>query len=170
MTRFFEVHAVDPGPVNSAWAHIESPSSGVYKLVDFGFMDSKVLRDQLVTLAGNTYPRSKILAIEDIVFYQMTAGAAVFETCVWIGRFMEAWGDDSTIARIPRPDCAQRLVGQRSAKDSQMVAATYARFGAKSLTEAKGTKKFPGPLYGVTEHVWSAIAVGLTYIEKAREG
>ena len=49
------------------------------------------------------------------------------------------------------------------AKDSNIRQALIDRFGVV------GTKKNPGWFYGVSKDVWAAIAVGVTYHDKAEE-
>ena len=48
------------------------------------------------------------------------------------------------------------------AKDANVRAALIDRFGP-SKRKAIGLKATPGPLYGVHSHMWSALAVAVTY-------
>lgn len=106
-------------------------------------------------------------AIEMIASYGMPVGAEVFETCVWIGRFVEAWrrrtGHEP--ARIKRPDVKLHLCHSARAKDGNVRQALIDRLGAP------GTKKAPGATYGVSSHAWAALAVGVTFLDQlaARE-
>ena len=60
------------------------------------------------------------------------------------------------------------LCGNPRAKDANIRQAIIDRFGGKAA--AIGTKKNPGPLYGVSGDVWAAIAVGLTWQDRQRTG
>lgn len=104
-----------------------------------------------------------VLAIEMIASYGMPVGAEVFETCVWIGRFLQAWNGPHTF--VYRKDVKLHLCGQTRAKDSNVRAALIDRFGGKQA--ALGNKKQPGPLYGIKADIWSALAVAVTYADGA---
>jgi hypothetical protein len=54
-------------------------------------------------------------------------------------------------------------VRQRRAKDQNIRQALIDRLGPP------GTKKNPGPTYGVTSHMWSALAVAVTAHDKLKE-
>lgn len=102
------------------------------------------------------------LVIEMIGHYGsgMPAGKEVFDTCVWIGRFTEAYGADNT-HRLLRATVKTHLCGTPRAKDANVRQALIDRFGGKE--KAIGRKASPGPLYGVVSHLWSALAVAITY-------
>ena len=105
------------------------------------------------------------MAIEMVASYGMPVGREVFETCVWIGRFIQSFNGDHT--KIYRKDVKLALCDSMRAKDANIRQAIIDRFpttgGGK--TPQVGTKKQPGPLYGVSKHAWSALAVGITYFE-----
>lgn len=103
------------------------------------------------------------LAIEMIASYGMPVGREVFETCVWIGRFIEAWGGPYTL--VYRKDVKLHLCGQPRAKDSNIRQALIDRYGGKD--RAVGKKATPGPLYGVSADVWSALAIAVTFADGA---
>lgn len=92
-----------------------------------------------------------ILAIEKVVSYGMPVGAETFETVFWYGRFAEAWKRD--FRQISRKEIKLHLCGSPRAKDPNVRQVLMDRFGKP------GTKKNPGPLYGVKTHIWSALAV-----------
>lgn len=101
------------------------------------------------------------MAIEMIASYGMPVGREVFETCLWIGRFIEAWGGPYTL--VYRRDVKLHLCGQARAKDGNVRQAIIDRFGGKQ--SAIGNKKTPGPLYGVSGDVWQALAVAITFAD-----
>ena len=110
------------------------------------------------------------LAVEMVASYGMAVGAEVFETCVWIGRFIQVWFEGGMIedayreARLVyRREVKLALCGNSRAKDSNIRQAIIDRYGGKA--GAIGKKKTPGPLYGITGDVWSALAVAITAAE-----
>lgn len=102
--------------------------------------------------------KSAMLAIEMVACYGMPAGASLFDTCVWIGRFIEAHGGQHT--KIFRKTVVTHICGSSKAKDSNIRKALIDRFGPP------GTKKKPGRLYGVKKDMWSALAIALTFAEQ----
>jgi len=105
------------------------------------------------------------LAIEMIASYGMAVGASTFETCVWIGRFIERFSGDYKY--IYRKDVKINLCNSMKAKDANVRQALLDRFeptGGGKCPQV-GTKKQPGPLFGISSHMWSALAVGITYLE-----
>jgi hypothetical protein len=118
--------------------------------------------------------------IETIEPMGLPVGRSTLETMRWVGRFQEAWerytymtaimvsrGDEKTLlcgaATFRDPKSGRR----RSVTDAQIRQAIIDRFPATGggKTPQVGTKKQPGPLYGVKGHAWSALAVVLTGLE-----
>ena len=104
------------------------------------------------------------VACEMLQCQGMPVGKETFETAYWIGRFMGAcavpWH------RVYRNEVKLHLCGSARAKDPNIRQALLDRWGGKS---AIGTKKAPGPLYGVTGHCWSALAVAVTAWDRLEE-
>jgi hypothetical protein len=104
------------------------------------------------------------LAIEMIASYGMAVGREVFETCVWIGRFMQAWHEPAAVRLVYRRDVKLHLCGTPQAKDPnvrQALLDMFPRTGG-GATPQIGTKARPGPLYGVSSHAWPALGVAIT--------
>lgn len=99
------------------------------------------------------------VACEMLVYQGETRrpGEETFETAYWIGRFMGACV--VPFHRIKPYEWKVHVCGRATAGDSERRTALIRRFGGKA---AIGTKKAPGPLYGVTGHCWSALAVAVT--------
>jgi hypothetical protein len=150
------VLALDPGTFETGYARLVDG-----KVVESGVSPNAELLTQLrgIGLAGRFDPSSlPTLAIEMIASYGMAVGAEVFETCVWIGRFVEAWVD--TTAKLPRMvyrrEVKEHLCGTDKAKDPNV------RQRLIDLIGPKGTKRDPGPTYGVRSHAWAALGVAAT--------
>nr|WP_307731851.1 hypothetical protein [Massilia sp. H27-R4] len=107
------------------------------------------------------------LALEMIASYGMAVGREVFETCVWIGRFKQAWHAPDQVELVYRKDVKLHLCGTPRAKDANVRAAIIDKFGPGKET-AIGKKASPGPLYGVVSHAWAALAVAITASESQR--
>jgi hypothetical protein len=93
------------------------------------------------------------IAIEWIESYGMAVGQDVFRTVFQIGRMQQQLG---AVRLIPRRDVKLTLCGSARAKDTNIRQALIDAIGPV------GTKKNPGPLYGVTGHYWAALAVAYT--------
>ena len=107
---------------------------------------------------------SGTLAIEMIASYGMSVGREVFETCVWIGRFQQAWHSPDSVRLVYRRDVKLHLCGSAKAKDTnirQALLDLFPRTGG-GATPQIGTKKQPGPLFGVSSHAWAALGVAAT--------
>lgn len=144
--------AIDPGPEKSAYAIMNNLT-----ISDTGILDNK---DVINLIKGAIYPET--LSIEMIASYGMPVGKSVFETCVWIGRFVQAWGEDSSVEYVYRKDVKIHLCGSMKAKDSNIRQAIMDKYGS-TREKAIGKKNSPGPLFGVSKDMWAAIGVGLTY-------
>ena len=141
------IFAIDPGTTESAFVRWNGE-----KILSIG----KQLNDDLVAYGTG----DDINAIEMIASYGMPVGKEVFETCVWIGRFMQAWGGAELVYR---KDVKMHLCGTTKAKDGNVRQALIDRLGAP------GTKKNPGATYGVSGDMWQALALAVTYYDKLRE-
>lgn len=95
-----------------------------------------------------------------IASYGMPVGKEVFETCVWIGKFAQA--SNLKEKYIYRKDEKMNLCHSMKAKDSNIRQALIDRFGPV------GTKKNPGWFYGFKADIWSAYAVGITYLDNMK--
>ena len=148
--------AVDPGPERSA---VVSYDHRAKRLRAFGIYDNEPLRAHLMTVSGLAGPHTR-LVVEMVASYGMPVGAEVFETCVWIGRFIECWNGPWSL--LYRKDVKMALCGNMRAKDSNIRQALIDRFGP-GKDKAIGLKATPGPLYGVKKDVWAALGVAVTW-------
>lgn len=146
--------AIDPGSEQSAY--VEYYKDG--RVHSFGKRPNEELINWDVLRYSGKLSNS-FLAIEMIASYGMPVGASVFDTCVWIGRFIQAWNGPYEL--VYRRDVKLHLCGQARAKDGNVRQAIIDRFGGKE--KAIGRKASPGPLYGVSGDTWQALAVAITY-------
>lgn len=145
--------AIDPGPSESAWIRLrDGKPLGFGKNSNYWVMSQVVLRAE----------EQDQLAIEMVASYGMPVGQDVFETCVWIGRFIERFPGPAH--KVYRKEVVLHVCGSTKAKDSNVRQALIDRFGGKE--KAIGRKKSPGLLYGMAQDAWQALAVGITYWDR----
>lgn len=142
--------AIDPGTTHSGYVVIDDGGVQLSGVAENGEMF------ELIAAHGSN------IAIEMIASYGMAVGREVFETCLWIGRFMQAAGPDH-VRLVYRKDVKLHLCGSPRAKDANIRQALIDRWGGKA--EAVGNVKKPGPLYGVKSHAWAALGVAVTALE-----
>jgi hypothetical protein len=162
--RAVTIIAIDPGDKQSAVVHYDPIARAV---IESQYADNDVVLACLRQCQYDrhpTFPGAPTLVIEMIASYGMPVGAEVFETCVWIGRFLEAWGPASHM--LYRRDVKLHLCGSMRAKDGNSRAALLDKFGG---SKACGTKKHPGPLRGISGDKWAALAVAVCFAETRME-
>ena len=149
--------AIDPGPAESGWCLMLDT-----RLVDSGIYQNQDMLDFVKHRIHQFNPTR--LAIEMIASYGMAVGKEVFETCLWVGRFVQAWHSPDSVHLVYRKDVKIHLCGTTKAKDSNVRQAIIDQYPASGggSTPQIGIKAKPGPLYGVSSHAWPAIGVALT--------
>ena len=139
------VFAIDPG----------THESGFCLFADGVVLSSGVMpNDDLLKIVADD--RSDVLAIEKIVSYGSSVGQETFDTCVWIGRFLQAWGNPEDVMLIPRRKVKAHVCGPGKWGDPDVRKCLIAKLGAQ------GTKAAKGPTYGLKSHAWAACAVAVT--------
>jgi len=148
--------AIDPGPEKSAIVRYDGTirSKNIISNKDMLFL----LNGNVMVLDGEVF-NGDILAVEMMACMGMAVGRSVLETCVWIGRFVEAWGGPWKY--IYRMDVKMHLCNNSQAKDGNIRQALMDRYGS-TRQAAIGTKKNKGPLYGFSKDMWSALAIAVT--------
>lgn len=152
---------IDPGSVESAFVVYQKG-----KILDKGLLPNPDMLRKLGWLKMKYHP--DILAIERIANYGKVVGASIFDTAFWAGRFCEQW--NFTFVRIYRRKVKQYLGLGPQTGDSQVNACVRDYFlpagkTTKGKPSHKGTMKHPGPLYGVVEDIWAALAIAVAYDE-----
>lgn len=149
------IFAIDPGTTRSAWVLWDSEKD---ELLDKGIEENSGMFPVI-----SKYKGFSTGIIEMIASYGMPVGKEVFETCLWIGRFLHEMGVLPGMHEhylVYRKDVKLNLCGSARAKDGNIRQALIDRFGAP------GVKKKPGKLYGVSKDVWAALAVAVTYADR----
>lgn len=169
------VLAIDPGNEESGWVcydgHKKAVSScginrneQLLKALDLTRRVRPGFRPGFTPAAPSIFEEQHVLVIEKIANMGMTAGATTFDTCIWTGRFMQAWHEPDEVTLMPRNKIKLYICGTMRAKDANVRQALLDRFPATGGGKTKqiGTMKQPGPLHGMASHMWSALAVAVT--------
>lgn len=143
------IYAIDPGPEFSALVQYGSS----HKLIVGWTRPNAEWLEAIAKLGDGVTP----LVIEKVESFGMAVGAEVFETVFWSGRFAQAW--KGPVARIGRKAIKLHLCQSVRAKDKNIRQALIDKLGPH------GTKKKPGPTYGISSHLWAALAVAVTFHE-----
>ena len=150
LTPHSTLFAIDPGTSQSGWVQItdgQISAAGVSP------------NHEVLGMIQTQVPTC--VAIEWIQSMGMAVGQEVFETCLWVGRFIQTAPKTTQIIRVPRTQVKIHHCGRASAKDPNVSAALREKYGEK------GTKKAPGYFYLVSSHAWQAFAVGAYVMEGA---
>lgn len=148
--------AIDPGNVESGWCVIDADTR---KPLIFAKSENAEL---LRMMSAGTWGRYDTV-VEMVASYGMAVGADVFETCVWIGRFLET--DRRRCGRIPqlikRQPVKVHHCHSAKAKDSNIRQALVDRFAPGQPNHGKGTKADPGWFHGFRADIWQAYALAV---------
>jgi len=155
--------AIDPGNVQSAYVVY----GGVEPVVFEKAGNESVLA--ILKEKSRHYKRQLKCPVHLAIEVMKPRGTAVsqesFQTCLWAGRFIQAWGGNN-FTQIDRKDVKMHMCNSARAKDSNIRQAIIDRYGGKAA--AIGKKSNPGPLYGMANDVWQAMGVAITWWENDR--
>lgn len=140
--------AIDPGTTKSAWVIWDGEK----------IWGKGISPNEKYWFDKNNYDhRWEHVVIEEIASYGMPVGKTVFETCIWVGRFIEKFAP-IPVSLLLRLDVKKHLCNTgRNVKDAHVRQALVDRFGPP------GTKKTPGVTYGLHDDLWAAFAVAVTW-------
>ena len=151
---------IDPGTYRSAYV-VWRPRDFI--LVDKGWPENDEMID-IIKGFQSAPPQSYIasrMIVEMVGHYGtgMATGKTTYETCVWIGRFIQAWQGKYGSELILRKTVVTQLCGVATGADANVRQALIDRYGPT------GTKKNPGRLYGVKTHIWQALGVAVAWAD-----
>lgn len=153
--------AIDPGNTQSGWCVIDTTSR---RPVAFGKTPNGSLRDNL---HANILDTVDHVAIEMIAAYGMAVGADVFETCVWIGRYVElATTANLAPQLVKRQPVKLHHCGSVRATDANIRQALVDRFAPGQPNHGKGTTRLPGWFHGFRADIWQAYALAVYAADK----
>lgn len=163
-----KILGIDPGCIESGYAVIDAAT---YRPVAIGKKENNTLRDMI---CGGQFSDVDRVAIEQIGHYGkgMPAGKTVFDTCIWIGRFLELLGGNTVgpdIELVLRATIKAHICGSTAAKDSNISQALIDRFASGVRNRGKGTKAAPGFFYGFKADIWAAFALAVYTADKGEK-
>lgn len=186
--RLMRVLGIDPGTRESAWVLYES-TSAEKPLLAYGWD----LNEEVLNMLREAYQRGRLIGtstlnaveaplrvgIEMIAHYGtgMSVGKEVFETCLWIGRFMEAVeGGSGRVCLVHKKWVCEHLCNDTRAKSKNINQALLDMLGPPWVTVEKiGPKggvtktRVPGPTNGMADHKWSALSIAVTLAQSDRD-
>jgi len=142
--------AIDPGTTQSGWVLLDGE-----RVVSSGVEPNEQVLHRIKASAADR------LAVEMIASYGMAVGREVFATCVWVGRFQQAWRDPEAVRLVYRKDVKRHLCGGGDGEPWTKATDANVKKALIDLLGPQGTKKAPGPTYGVSSHAWAALGVAV---------
>ena len=156
-----KIMAIDPGNVYSGYVVVGAEDM---RPIEIG----KVENETVIERVQNSDIDE--LVIEMVASYGMPVGRSVFETCVHIGRLMQAASSVSIkTARLYRQDVKLNVCHSNKANDATITQALIDRFAPDTPNRGRGYKKEPGWFYGFKADIWQAYALAVTYLDLERE-
>lgn len=156
--------AIDPGTTHSAYVVCRLNDQGkIEKILE---TVAQLPNEEMCNMFDVFTRPGDQFVIEMISSYGQRVGREVFETCLWIGRFIEniLLVSEKEPDLITRHDVKMRLTGKvAGVNDSALRQVVMDLHGGKV---AKGTKKNPGPLYNVKADAWQALAIAHAWCVK----
>lgn len=167
--------AIDPGTTHSAYAMIRDD----YSIISA----AKVSNGELLALVkGGEWDEMAIECMEARHVVNGVIGAETYDTCYWIGRYMQAAEDrGKPVHQIYRAQERSRLVPTKKNKlpkhpdyvgagaDSQIRATLIRRFAKHDMKNGKGRAACKDTFYGFAKDMWSAFGIGVVYLDMQKE-
>lgn len=148
------VFAIDPGYKESAFVCYDGQ-----RILSKDMLDNEKMLESIDWLKEKA--ADTVLVTEQMqLFAGRVIGVEVFDSVFWAGMFTHAWRPRRW-DRILRSKVRGHLGASRGG-DAAVRQALIERFGPHKET-AVGLKKSPGPLFGVTSHEWSALAIAVVW-------
>lgn len=152
--------AIDPGNIESGYCVLDG-----YRPVKFGKIPNDGFKNLFDDLFG-----CDVAVIEMVESYGMPVGREVFDTVRWIGKF-EAYAEKylMDVEFVTRKEEKLAICHSMKANDATIRQALVDRFAPGTPNHGKGSKKEKGFFYGFKADMWSAFAVGVTYLDRKKE-
>lgn len=156
--------AIDPGTFASGWVVMDIETK---EPVACGKYENERLLQEL----AEGYFNADWAVVEMMTSYGARVGREVLETCVWIGRFLQAAAAEGMKVRtMYRRDVKMELVDTPRATDADIRQMLVDRFAYGVPNLGKGTKSEPGWFYGFRADIWQAYALGVAWTDREERG
>lgn len=159
-----KIFAIDPGTTHSGYVVVEHDGREITRVLSRGKLPNEELMRQLPYNVGHAE-----IVVEMVASYGMAVGREVFETCVWIGRFLQLGAvlpERQPRHIVYRIEEKEALCHNSRAKDANIVQALVDRYAYGQPNHGKGTKASPGFFYGFSKDAWQAMAVAATWLDR----
>lgn len=156
------IFAIDPGPDKSACVLWNQESDRVLfaQEIQSANVSALILEKRDESLNSKT---GFIVACEHLQCFGMAVGRETFEAAYWIGEIRHCcFINGIRFHRIYRSDEKMHLCQSMRAKDKNIRQALIDQYGQV------GTKKNKGPLFGIANDLWSALAVAVTCADELK--
>lgn len=162
-----KILGIDPGNIHSAYVVYDTDA---HALLSKGRVENSELSSHVMHGGGGVH-QADYMAIEYMHSMGMPQSQEVLDTHFYAGRLVQMWvasRDGLTSGEdwwpIKRREVKLTICGHPRAKDKNIRQAVLDMFPASGGGKIKqvGTKKEPGPLYGVSNDMWSALAIAIT--------
>lgn len=169
-SRRMIVLGIDPGTTQSAYVRFDCSEENSEARMPWPLLDFGIIPNEEMGTIIDPQTTFDAFAIEMIESFGKPVGREVFQTCTWIGAFEEQ-------CRTYKPGIPMRRYSRHQVKmhhchaaqgvtDGVIRQALIDRFGGR--VRAIGTVKNPGPLHGVANDVWSALAIAVKFCDDYR--
>lgn len=139
--------AIDPGTTQSAYVFYDTHKTEIHE-------KDIVENQKMIAVIESSDPDE--IAIEMIAAMGMAVGKSVFETCLWIGRYVQVAYDLAIpCSFVYRREEKIFLCGSMKAKDANI---------RQAIIDILGKEKTKG----IHKDMWAALAVALTYADKVK--
>ena len=118
--------AIDPGDVRSSYAIIDGRDQIPYRVGELP-NDRLLERLRFGGMQRGEFGQVDLIVCEMVASYGMPVGREVFDTCVWIGRFVQA-AAPREVGLVFRREVKLHLCGTARAKDGNIIQALVDRF------------------------------------------
>lgn len=149
------IFALDPGNMDTGWVIYDAAAR---RVVECGNTPNQELLRKVQTQWSVSLERGEpvpSLVSEMMRARGMPTSNDEMETLVWIGRFKQAWHRPDEVRLVYRQDAKLHVTGSPKAKDANVRQALIDHVGKP------GTRKAPGPTFGVSNHAWAALCVAV---------
>lgn len=152
------VLGIDPGPTSSGLV-MYSPADEVVAWAESAASLSDVRQ------AMDSMSRGDLVLIERVESYGIP-GNSLLDTAEVVGRLREyGEGRGLRVEVMTRREVCRQLDVTGGGKDRQVREVCLALHG-RERSVAVGTKRQPGPLYGVSGHAWQALGLVLAWLRR----
>ena len=159
----YRILALDTGTTNTGFVYVECDVDKLPRLLDFGIIENQ----EMLQYIGNS--NNDAIVMENFQCMGMAVGTSTFNAAIWLGRFIEASRRShphQTVHLMHRSAIKMEICGSPRAKDPnirQSIIDMYPAGQGGGKVPQIGINKQRGPLYGVSSHVWSALAVAISF-------